>query len=341
MKTRKIRIICAVLAVLSLMTCFSVPAFAAYENTYVNTGNQRADIVGVALTQVGNTNASHKYRSDNAAWCASFVVWCARQANIDASIIKTTGGAAADCFGVTYKGRPADRSKEIDYTPQPGDLIFFDWSNDGYNKASPASAHGDHVGIVMEVKNGYVYTIEGNSGSNSVVAQKSYLLTSKEIKGYGVPANKNSSSVKTTISNIISQLISRLLKHSVNFKIKSGAYTNAYTTSSASSKVGRVYTNDVVTITGVYDNGMVELSCPWDNGTNKTVFCRVTELKFKATKYINAYAGQSTSNKVGRVYPGDICEILEINYQTGFMKCRCPWDNGTMKTIYIKYSDIY
>ena len=115
-----------------ILNVMSFSANAAYENTYINTGNQRVDIIGVAQTQVGNTNSSHKYRSDDASWCASFVVWCARQAGIDASIIKTTGWATADDLGVTYKGRSADRTVGISYTPQSGDLIFFDWSSN-YN----------------------------------------------------------------------------------------------------------------------------------------------------------------------------------------------------------------
>ena len=88
-------------------------------------------------------------------------------------------------MGVSYKGRSADRKVGINYTPQSGDIIIFDWSNDGYNYSSPASAYGDHVGIVEYVKNGEVHTIEGNSSDS--VKRNSYSLNSSEIKGYGVP----------------------------------------------------------------------------------------------------------------------------------------------------------
>lgn len=397
-------------AAVALSTCV-IPSYAAgYANTYKNTGNQRADIIGVAKTQVGNTNSSHKYRSDNLGWCSSFIVWCARQANISSSIIKTTGCADAADLGVTYKGRSADRKTGINYTPQSGDIIIFDWADKGYCYKSPASEYGDHVGLVEYVKDGKVYTIEGNN--NGKVRKCSYLLNDKEIKGYGVPNYKNSASSSSTqsyklsfsgkldgsdVSNISgiatadvyinnklvkndctgfsqsypkgtsykitdikpksgysytgAKTISGTLnstqnikltfartKWSANFKMKAGAYINAYDSVNG-SKVGRIYPNDVVTVSEIYTSGWIKMSCPWSNGKNKTVYAKTSDFKFKATKYINAYSGQN-SNKVGRVYPKDLVTI-QTAYNSGYLKCLCPWTNNTVKTIYIKYKDIY
>ena len=64
--------------------------------------------------------------------------------------------------------------KADEYTPAPGDLIFFDWERDGA---------ADHVGLVEKVDNDTVYTIEGNNGK--VVAEHRYALNAKEILGYG------------------------------------------------------------------------------------------------------------------------------------------------------------
>ena len=72
-----------------------------------------------------------------------------------------------------YKGRFRDGS----YTPAAGDIIFFDWGNNGTI---------DHVGIVERVSGGTVHTIEGNSGDK--VARRSYSIGSSNIYGYGVPA---------------------------------------------------------------------------------------------------------------------------------------------------------
>mgnify|MGYP004463702287 CR=1 FL=1 len=124
-----------------------------------------------------------------------------------------------------------------------------------------------------------------------------------------------------------------------NFRVKSGAYTNAYSSYTCASYVGRVYTNDVITIQRIYSNGVAKLSCPWNNSGNKTVYCKVSELKFKATKYIQAYSGVNGST-CGRIYPNDIVTICEI-YSSGWMKAICPWTGGVNKTIYLKCSSIY
>ena len=413
MQKTKITSLFLVLAILFSMLVFS--ASGAYENNYRNTGNQRVDIVEVAKTQIGNSNSGRKYRNDNLSWCASFVVWCARQANIDSSIIRNTGYADADDFGVTYKGRSADRSTGINYTPQSGDLIFFDWlyingKYDGYCYKTPASSYGDHVGIVESVSGGYVYTIEGNS--NNRVRRCSYSLSSNDIKGYGVPNYRNGqkrtywldlncyldNSYRGNISGIATADVyinGRLVANdvtdhyisypagtsykitdirvkngykyngrssysgtlngdvnvnlsfskkttvtyfNVNFRMKSGVYTNAYTSYNCSSKVGRVYPGDVVTIKRIYSNGVAQLSCPWNNSGNKIVYCKVSQLKFRATKYINAY--NLNGSYCGRVYPNDLVTLAQV-YSNGTCRVYCPWAGGYQREILINGSSIY
>ena len=58
-----------------------------------------------------------------------------------------------------------DKWKGKNYTPNVGDIIFFDWDNDN---------DSDHVGIVEKVENGKVYTVEGNSKDE--VRAKNYSL---------------------------------------------------------------------------------------------------------------------------------------------------------------------
>lgn len=66
------------------------------------------------------------------------------------------------------------------YTPQPGDVIYFQ-NSEGLS----------HTGIVIDVLNGKVRTVEGNTSSEGktswYVAQKVYDLKSSYIYGYGVP----------------------------------------------------------------------------------------------------------------------------------------------------------
>lgn len=67
--------------------------------------------------------------------------------------------------------------KEKEYMPKPGDIIFFDWDDNG---------SANHVGIVEKVENNIVYTIEGNS-TDDMCRQKEYSISSKFILGYGIP----------------------------------------------------------------------------------------------------------------------------------------------------------
>ncbi len=65
------------------------------------------------------------------------------------------------------------KSHSSGYTPKPGDAIMFD-----YNKNGKAQ----HIGIVVKVENGKVYTIEGNSSDS--VKKRSYSLSAGKILGY-------------------------------------------------------------------------------------------------------------------------------------------------------------
>lgn len=148
--------IMAVLLVLVLLVSVLPPApvSAAYENTHVNTGNQRADIIGVALTQVGYieeaggvTKYGIWYNYPTADWCGIFVSWCAEQAGIPQSVLKKNGWAKPSGFGYsTYY-------TSSQYTPQPGDLFFTPNSSGGFS----------HTGLVYYVEGSTFYTLEGNT----------------------------------------------------------------------------------------------------------------------------------------------------------------------------------
>ena len=106
--------------------------------------------------------------------CACFVSWCADQSGyIQSGVIPKFSLCSDGVKWFESKGRFRDAS----YTPAAGDIIFFDWGNNGTI---------DHVGIVESVSGGTVNTIEGNSGDK--VARRSYSIGSSNIYGYGVPA---------------------------------------------------------------------------------------------------------------------------------------------------------
>ena len=179
---------------------YSVSAWRAAAEAVALTGNYAADLVRVALSQVGyrEGNCSADLAGTNvfgelnyseygrwfglpdSEWCAMFVSWCARQARIPEDVIENASYATADDFGVRFLPR-------LSHTPAPGDLIFFDWTINGLNPEEPASAHGDHVGIVMASDDRLVYYIDGNMEDN--VAKRCMALDDPNLKGFGVYAN--------------------------------------------------------------------------------------------------------------------------------------------------------
>lgn len=148
------RILCFLMMLVLLLSCIpqmAMPAKADYENTYSNTGDQRKDIVGIALTQVGYREGSSGYTkygqwfgNSTMEWCAAFICWCANQANISTSVIKKNGFAYASSFGLSS-------FTVYERTPQPGDLFF---KNTG------------HAGIVYYIEGDCFYTLEGNTWGN-------------------------------------------------------------------------------------------------------------------------------------------------------------------------------
>lgn len=108
-------------------------------------------------------------------WCGCFLSWAADQQK--ASINGNPPSFANVDEGMKgFKDKSQWRERgDTNNMPIPGDYVFFDW--DG-------GTDPDHVGAVLCVKDGYLYTIEGNSGGR--VAVNRYPLSDKRIVGYGV-----------------------------------------------------------------------------------------------------------------------------------------------------------
>lgn len=179
------------------------------------TGDQRLDIINIAYTQLGyhegdsiaEINGKNAQGSKNFteyaywfgtevmgrdegfyfAWCAMFISWCARQANIPESILSNAAYArpdSADRYG-GYGYFHLDAISPRGYEPKLGDLIFIDWEADGT---------WDHVGLVSYYKNGLVGTIEGNANDGTV--HRVYREDDPVIKAYGSPAYKGECSAE-------------------------------------------------------------------------------------------------------------------------------------------------
>lgn len=78
-------------------------------------------------------------------------------------------------------------------TPKMGDIIFYDWDDNGKgdNKGWP-----DHVGVVESVKDGTITVIEGNMSNK--VGRRKIKVNAKNIRGYAVPKYETASTTQTT-----------------------------------------------------------------------------------------------------------------------------------------------
>lgn len=148
---------------------------------YFSEGDDRGDykpmIVTVAEAQLGNEGGKPYWSwygfEERVDWCAIFVSWCGEQCGyLDVEILPRF--AAVSDGAEWFKEKKQWKSSR--YTPKAGDIVFFDWEDDGVM---------DHVGIVEKCENKTVYTIEGNSGD--MCRKLQYAVKSEKICGYGVP----------------------------------------------------------------------------------------------------------------------------------------------------------
>lgn len=87
------------------------------------------------------------------AWCGIFVSWVYDKAAKPLPRIGFTKGFAGCQTAVAY----FIKNKKLTLTPDPGDIVFFDWNGDG---------RYDHTGIFIKWTNkeiGEFETIEGNT----------------------------------------------------------------------------------------------------------------------------------------------------------------------------------
>lgn len=123
-------------------------------------------------------------------WCAAFVVAVAKTVGniLDKLMLPYFGAGDIPRYSVPAKMGEWLRGPHqgVMSIPQPGDLIFFRWAR--YTGVD--TYFSDHVGIVTEVTDSEVITIEGNSGyepHTSLVRRKSYSLSYNCISGYYRP----------------------------------------------------------------------------------------------------------------------------------------------------------
>lgn len=83
-----------------------------------------------------------------------------------------------------YRSHAVSRWEEDEsITPQPGDVVFYDWQD---NDSGDDQGAADHVGIVSSVNGRVLKVIEGNF-SNSV-KERTLNVNGKYLRGFGLPA---------------------------------------------------------------------------------------------------------------------------------------------------------
>lgn len=151
------------------------------------TGITAEDVIKIATNEIGYAETGEnitKYGEmmgqNGAPWCCSFVMWCMVQAanqNKDAVKQIINGNLTAKCSVLQSQLEPVQ-------TPQPGDMIFFNYNGKGTS----------HVGIVTGMEGTKVKTVEGNTGGSTgvngnggEVKAKSYDISNSKITGFGRP----------------------------------------------------------------------------------------------------------------------------------------------------------
>ena len=140
-----------------------------------------AAIIEVARKEVGTIEGPKdnetKYgaftKANFLAWCGSFVMWCGHQAGVKIpNTVSTVAGAAA------FKKMKTWFDADCGQSPQPGDILYFDFPGDGVDRIS-------HVGICTGIEaDGVVKTIEGNTSSKKKGSQRNGGEVCEQVRAY-------------------------------------------------------------------------------------------------------------------------------------------------------------
>lgn len=212
------------------------------------TGSYNQDVLLIANSQLGNGESTRNYKIDiNGAvkgytrygawygdpygdWCAMFCSFCLHYAGVDTAVFPQASNCQRWVESLTEL---ALYHAAGDYTPKPGDLIFFDY--DSYKSVKAREAN--HVGFVSELTENAdgeivgLVTIEGNTAGG--VTRNTYTVSDDSIMGYGELvqtrtaklANKGTTKAATSSTIECWQKVSTIDDANANYLIvSSGGY---------------------------------------------------------------------------------------------------------------------
>ena len=147
------------------------------------------------------------------SWCATFV-------SAVAIVVDYTDIIPTECSCQQM----IERFKEIGcwmeddaHVPLPGDIVFYDWQDNG---TGDNTGWSDHVGIVEKVSNGYMTIIEGNY--NDAVGRRVIAVNARYIRGYGVPKFDTEKTSNSEIPNNSKKSIDEIAKDVIDGKYGNG-----------------------------------------------------------------------------------------------------------------------
>jgi hypothetical protein len=131
------------------------------------------------------------------AWCATFV-------SAVAIVCKATDIIPTECScaqQIELFKQLGCWVEDENRTPLPGDIIYYDWEDDG---KGDNVGHPDHVGIVERVVGNTISVIEGNISNK--VGRRLIFVNSKRIRGYAVPKYEREQGAKS-IAELVQEVI--------------------------------------------------------------------------------------------------------------------------------------
>ena len=152
-------------------------------------GCKEGDKVHRHIIDLYNKNTNGYNMTYRDPWCACFVSAVAIACGYT-KIIPTS----VNCGDMLNKFKSLGCWVENDaYRPSPGDVIFYDWSDNGVgdNHGAP-----DHVGVVEKVSKNTITVIEGNKGTTKTCARSLVPINGQYVRGCGVPKYSKKAPIK-------------------------------------------------------------------------------------------------------------------------------------------------
>ena len=179
------------------------------------------------------------------SWCATFVSACAIKAGCT-DIIPTE--CSCNKMIDLFKSIGCWQEDES-VTPHSGDIIFYDWQDNGIGDNRGSS---EHVGIVEKVVDGVITVIEGKK--NDAVARRTVKVNGKFIRGYGIPKYNG---IKTTT------IASEGKNVSYKVKVSTPSGLNCRKEPSTNSDIVKAYPNGTPLDINTESNGWGETDDGW------------------------------------------------------------------------------